>query len=74
MQASLFLHKGVHVPQKTIVMALNSIPSYIMHLKPARHFERAHYFLTDFGELVQADIGFLFPEDGYSCFLLVIDW
>jgi hypothetical protein len=74
MQASLFLHRGVHVPQNIIVKALNSIPSYVMHLKPTRRFERAHFFLTDFGEHVQADVGFLFPDDGYSYFLLVIDW
>jgi hypothetical protein len=44
-----------------------------MHLKPQRQFDRRQYDLHRYGELVQADIAYMFPYNNYKYFLLVID-
>ena len=46
---------------------------YLIHLKPARNFERRHLSVNNYGELLQADIAQMYTYDNYKYFLLVVD-
>ena len=48
-------------------------PVYLIHLKPARNFERRHLSVNNYGELVQGDIAQMYTYDSYKNFLLVVD-
>jgi hypothetical protein len=48
-------------------------PIFIIHQRPQRKIERRSYDVNNYGELVQADIAYMFNYDNYKYFLLLID-
>jgi hypothetical protein len=64
---------GLDIDQKRLYKVLKQEPVYLMHLRPQRQFDRRHYDLHFYGELVQADIAYMFSENEFKYFLLLID-
>jgi len=64
---------GIDVSEKRLFKVLKTDPIYLIHLRPQRKFDRRHYDLRFYGELVQADLAFMFPYNGFKYFLLVTD-
>lgn len=56
-----------------IYKILNRQPFYLYQVKPLEKFPRRSYDVKAFNELWQADVGFCYPKDGYTAFLLVTD-
>jgi predicted transcriptional regulator len=53
----LLLEFGINISVNTIRKAVFAIPTYVMHLKVAKGFERSHYTnITSYSEYVQASI------------------
>jgi hypothetical protein len=73
LQRAIWLEKRIHITRSVITKALKTIPTYLQHMRPIRKFDRSKYNVTAFGEVCQADIAFMYPCDGFTCFLLVID-
>jgi len=66
---------NIDIPEKRIVDVLKTDPLFLIHQTPKRHFKRRTYNVHFYGELVQADIAFMFSdsETKRKYFLLVID-
>jgi transposase InsO family protein len=66
---------NIDVSEKRILNALKTDPLFLIHQTPKRHFKRRQYNVHFYGELVQADIAFMFSdsETKQKYFLLVID-
>jgi len=62
-----------HVSQNRLKQILNQLPFYIVSQRPIRTFPRRHYSVNSYGELLQADLAFMFEKNNYKYFLLVID-
>jgi hypothetical protein len=64
---------GIDVSEKRLFKVLKNDPIYLIHLRPQRKFDRRHYDLRFYGELVQADLAFMFPYEDFKYFSLVTD-
>ena len=66
---------NIDIPETRLLKVLKSDPIYLIHQKPQRNFERRHYYVHFYGQLVQMDIAFMFkdPKSNYNNFLLAID-
>jgi hypothetical protein len=64
---------NVDVSQKKLYDILKKDSIFLIHTKPKRKFERRHYDLRTYGELVQADIAQMFEYNKFKYFLLLID-
>jgi hypothetical protein len=64
---------NIDVSEDRLYKLLKTDPIFLIHQKPQRKFERRSYDLQNYGELVQADIAYMFEYDSYKYFLLVID-
>ncbi len=64
---------NIDISERRLYKILKSDPIYLIHLKPVRQFDRRHYDLRFYGELLQADIAYMFNYDGFKYFLLVVD-
>jgi hypothetical protein len=64
---------GIDVSENRLYKVLKTDPIYLIHLRPQRKFERRHYDLRFYGELIQADLAFMFPYKDFKYFLLVTD-
>jgi hypothetical protein len=64
---------NIDVSQKRLYDLLKKDSIFLIHTKPKRKFDRRHYDLRTYGELVQADIAQMFEYDGFKYFLLLID-
>lgn len=63
---------NIDVSQHRLLTLFKSEPLYLIHQK-RKIVARRHYDLNFYGELVQADLAFMFDYDGYKYFLLVVD-
>lgn len=72
-QTFLKTDKNINISTRRLTNILKNDNLYLMHLKPKRNIPRRHYFLNNYGELLQADLGYMFDFEGYKYFLLVID-
>ena len=74
-QTLLKTDKNIEVSEKRILDILKTDPLFLIHQTPKRHFKRRKYNVHFYGELVQADIAFMFSdsETNKKYFLLVID-
>jgi hypothetical protein len=63
----------IDVSEKRLFEVLKKEPNYIIHQKPQRNFERRLYDLRNYGELVQADIAYMYDYNGFKYFLLAVD-
>ena len=66
---------NVDISENRLLQILKSDPIYLIHLRPQRNFERRHYYVHFYGQLVQMDIAFMFtdPHTKDKNFLLAID-
>ncbi len=64
---------GIDVSERRLFKVLKTDPIYLIHLKPNRQFDRRHYDLRFYGELVQADLAYMNPYDNFKYFLLAVD-
>jgi hypothetical protein len=64
---------NIDVSSARLYSVLKKDPIFLIHTKPKRNFERRHYDLHSYGELVQADIAQMFEYNSYKYFLLLID-
>ena len=63
----------IDVSQKRLYSVLKKDSTFLIHQKPHRNFERRSYDIHNYGELVQADIAYMFDYSGYKYFLLAVD-
>ena len=63
----------IDISESRLFNILKKDPVYLIHLKPARNFERRHISVNNYGELVQADIAQMYSYDNYKYFLLLVD-
>ena len=63
----------IDVSLKRLYQVLKTDPIFIIHQKPKRNFDRRSYDIKNYGELVQADIAYMFEFDNFKYFLLVVD-
>jgi len=63
----------IDISERRLYNVLKKDPVYLIHLKPARNFERRHLSVNNYGELLQADIAQMYTYDNYKYFLLVVD-
>jgi hypothetical protein len=64
---------NIDISQNRLYNILKKDSIFLIHTKPQRKFERRHYDLHNYGELVQADIAQMFEFNHYKYFLLLID-
>ena len=64
---------NIDVSEQKLYKLLKTDPIFLIHQKPKRNFERRHYDVRNYGELVQADIAYMFEFKSYKYFLLVVD-
>ena len=64
---------NIDVSENHLYKVIKNDPIFIMHQRPRRKIIRRSYDLNNFGELVQADIAYMFNFDNYLYFLLLID-
>ena len=73
-QVLLKTNLNINVSQNRLYKVLRTDPIFLIHQKPQRNFERRHYDVKNYGELVQADIAYMFEDDnGFKYFLLAVD-
>jgi hypothetical protein len=63
----------IDVSEKHLYNVLKTDSTFLIHQKPQRKFDRRQYDLNNYGELVQADIAYMFNFDGFKYFLLAVD-
>jgi hypothetical protein len=64
---------NIDVSQDRLYKVLKQDPIFLIHQTPHRKFQRRKYDVQNYGELVQADIAYMFEYDSYKYFLLLID-
>ena len=66
---------NIDIPESRLLKIFKNDSLFLMHQRPKRNFDRRRYDVNFYGQLVQIDIAFMFPdkdtEDRY--FLLAID-
>jgi len=74
-QTLLKTDRNITISEKQILNALKTDPLYLIHQRPKRYFSRRKYNVHFYGELVQADIAYMFSdsETNQKYFLLLID-
>ena len=72
-QVLLKTNLNIDVSQNRLYNILKTDPIFLIHQKPQRDFERRHYDVKNYGELVQADIAYMFDYNDFKYFLLVVD-
>ena len=63
----------IDVSLRRLYQILKKDPIFIIHQKPKRNFERRSYDVKNYGELVQADIAYMFEFNSFKYFLLLVD-
>ena len=64
---------NVDVSEKHLYKLIKTDPIFIIHQRPQRNIERRSYDVNNYGELVQADIAFMYNFEDYKYFLLLVD-
>jgi hypothetical protein len=64
---------NIDVSEKHLYDVIKSDPIFLIHQKPQRKIERRSYSIHNYGELVQADIAFMYSFDNYKYILLLVD-
>jgi hypothetical protein len=72
-QTLLKTDRNIDVSENRLYQVLKKEPLYLVHLQPQRKFERRHYDVRYYGELVQADIAYMVTFNEYKYFLLLTD-
>ena len=64
---------NISVSEQHLYKVIKTDPIFIIHQKPQRNIERRSYDVNNYGELVQADIAFMYKFEDYKYFLLLVD-
>jgi len=74
-QALLKTDLNQNVSENRLLKVLKTDSLFLIHQKPIRHFERRHYDVSFYGQLVQIDLAFMFSDENTKdkSFLLLID-
>lgn len=64
---------NIDIPESRLYKVLKQDHIFLIHSRPKRNFDRRHFDLNYYGELVQADLAYMFEFDGYKYFLVLID-
>jgi len=64
---------NIDVSQERLYKILKNDPIFLIHQKPQRNFIRRSYDIQNYGELVQADIAYMFEFESFKYFLLAVD-
>ena len=64
---------NIDISEKSLYKIIKKDPIFLIHQKRRRNFPRRSYDLRFFGELVQADIAYMFPFQNFLYFLVFID-
>jgi hypothetical protein len=64
---------NIEVSETRLYKVIKSDPIFILHQRPQRKIERRSYDINNYGELVQADIAYMFEYNSFKYFLLVVD-
>ena len=64
---------NIDVSENHLYKVIKNDPIFIIHQRPRRKIIRRPYDLNNYGELVQADIAYMFNFENYLYFLLLID-
>ncbi len=64
---------NIDVSQERLYNILKTDPIFLIHQQPIRNFERRVYDVRNYGELVQADIAYMFEFESYKYFLILVD-
>jgi hypothetical protein len=72
-QAFLKTDMNIDIPEKRLYNILKNDAIYLLHLQPKRKFTRRKYDVRFYGELVQADIAYMFKWEDVQYFILLID-
>ena len=64
---------NIDVSEVRLYKLLKTDPIFLIHQRRQRNFERRSYDIRNYGELVQADIAYMFDYEDFKYFLLVVD-
>jgi hypothetical protein len=64
---------NIDISEKELYKIIRKDPIFLIHQKRRRNFPRRAYDLRFYGELVQADIAYMFPFNNFLYFLVLID-
>ena len=64
---------NIDISENDLYKIIKNDPIFIIHQRPHRKIERRSYDLNNYGELVQADIAYMFNYENYIYFLLLVD-
>jgi hypothetical protein len=64
---------NIDVSEERLYKLLKKDSIFLIHQRPQRNFKRRSYDLQNYGELVQADIAYMFDYGPFKYFLLAID-
>ena len=64
---------NIDVSEYRLYKLLKTDPIFLIHQKRQRNFDRRSYDVQNYGELVQADIAYMFENENFKYFLLVVD-
>jgi hypothetical protein len=64
---------NIDISEKRLYKIIKKDPIFLIHQKRRRNFLRRSYDLRFYGELVQADIAYMFPFSNFLYFLVLID-
>ena len=64
---------NIEVSEQHLYKVLKTDPIFLIHQKPQRNIERRSYDIHNYGELVQADIAYMFNFNNFKYFLLLVD-
>ena len=66
---------NISIPEKRLYDILKNDTLFLIHQRPKRNFDRRKYDVNYYGQLVQMDIAYMFPDDESKdrYFLLLID-
>ena len=65
--------KGIIATDKELRSILSSIPQYLQNSTRKRTFPRRPYYIHGYLSLVQADLGLIYPSDGYRWIFVAVD-
>jgi len=72
---TLFLKTNLNldVPESRVLRVISQDPIFITHQRRRQKINHRHFYLTHVGQVVQADLGYIFSRNQFKFILLVVD-
>lgn len=64
---------NIHVSESRVLKVLSQDPIFITHQRRRVKIKHRHFYLSHVGQVVQADISYMFSRNLYRYFLVVVD-